>query len=53
MGYDYPRISFTHSSVLLLVVLLVLCILVVGGVAYVYMCIFFVDWVRLCFGFVC
>jgi len=42
-----------HSCVLLLVVFLVLCIFVVGGVASICMCGFIVDWVRLCFGFVC
>jgi len=36
-----------------LVVFLVLCIFVVGGVAYVYMCDFLVGCMRLCFGFVC
>jgi len=39
--------------VLLLVVLLVLYIFVIGGVAYVYMCDFLVDWMRLYFGFTC
>ena len=42
-----------YRSVLLLVVFLVLCIFVVGGVAYVYMCGFIVDWLRSCYGFVC
>ena len=48
----HPCMSFVHSCVLLLVVFLALCILVVSGVAYVYICGFIVDWVRLCFGFV-
>ena len=52
MGYDHPCISFMHSCVLLLVVFLALCIFVVGGVAYLYMCGILVDWVRLCLGFV-
>jgi len=34
------------------VVFLTLCILMIGGVACVYMCDFIVAWVRLCFGFV-
>ena len=42
-----------YSCVFLLVVFLNLCILVVGGVAYVYMSGFLVDKVRLCFGFMC
>jgi len=55
---------FVDSCVLLLVEFFVLyifvisgvlglCIFVVGGVASAYMCGFIVDWVRLCFGFVC
>ena len=53
MGYDHPCLSFVYSCVLLLVVLLALCIIVVGGVAFVYMCDLLVYWVRLCFRFVC
>jgi len=45
--------SIVYGYVLLLVVFLALCIFVVSGIAYVYMCGFIVDWVRLCFGFVC
>ena len=45
--------SFVYSSVSLLVMFLVLCMLVVGGVAYVSMCGFLVDRGRLCFEFVC
>jgi len=45
--------SCVYRNVLLLVMFLVLCIFVVGGVAYVLMCSFIVDWVRLYFGFVC
>ena len=53
MGYDHPCISFMYIYVLLLMVLLVLCVFVVGGVAYVCMCGFIVDRVRLHFGFLC
>ena len=38
VGYDHPWMSFVYSCVLLLVVFLALCILMVGGVAYVSMC---------------
>jgi len=50
VGYNHPCMSFVYSCVLLLVVFLALCVYVVGGVACVYMCIYLVDWVRLCFG---
>jgi len=53
IGYDYPYMSFVYSYVLLWVVVLALCILIVSGVAYVYICGFIVDWGRLCIGFVC
>ena len=53
MGYDLPCMTFGYTCVLLLEVFLVLCIFVVGRVAYVYMHRFLVDWMRLCFGFVC
>ena len=43
VGYDHLSISIVYSCVLLLVVFLALCIFVVGGVAYVYMCEFLVD----------
>ena len=52
-GYDHPCLSFVYSCALLLVVLLALCIIVVGDVAFVYMCGSLVYWVRLCFLFVC
>jgi len=45
--------SFVYICVLLLVVFLALCIFVVDGVGYVYMCNFLVDRVRLCYVFVC
>jgi len=32
---------------------LVLCILVVGGVTFAYMCDIIVEWVRLCFEITC
>ena len=53
MGYDHPCLSFLYSCVLLLVVLLALFIIVVGGVAFVYMCDLLVYWVRMYFHFVC
>ena len=53
MGYDHPCMSFVYSCILLLVVCLALCIIVVSGVAYVYMCGLLVGWVRLCFCFLC
>jgi len=53
VGYDHPCMSFVYSCVLLLVGFSALCIFVGGGVAYVYMSVFLVDWVRLCFAFVC
>jgi len=53
LGYDHHCLSFVYSCVLLLVVFLALCILVVGGVAYIYMCGFLVDRIRWCFEFVC
>jgi len=53
VGYDHPCMSFVYSCVLLLVVFLALCIYVVGGVAYVHVCIFLVDCVRSSFGFMC
>jgi len=37
----------------LLVVFLGLCILVIGGVTFEYICDIIVEWVRLYFGFVC
>jgi len=49
----HPCMSFVHSCVLLLVVFLALCIFMIGGVVYVYICYFIVAWVRLCFLFVC
>jgi len=42
-----------HSYVLLLVLFLVLYIFIVGNSHYVYMCGVFVNWVILCFRFVC
>ena len=39
MGYDHPFMSFVYSYVLFLVVLLM------------YVCVFLVDLVKLCFGF--
>ena len=53
MGYDHPCLSFVYSCALLLVVLLALCIIVVGGVAFVYMCGSLVYWVRFYFRFTC
>ena len=50
---DHPCMSFVYSCIWLLVLFLALCIYVVGGVAYVYMFILLVDWIRLCFEFVC
>jgi len=44
---------FSIVSFLLLAVFLTLCVFVGGGVPCVYMCVFLVDWVGLCFGFVC
>jgi len=41
MGYDHPCLSFVYNYVLFVAVFLALCIFVVGGVAYVYMCVFF------------
>jgi len=45
--------SFVYSCVLFLVAFFALSMFVVGGIAYVYICGFLVDKVRLCFGFVC
>jgi len=53
VGYDHPCLSFAYSCVLLLVGFLALFILIVDDVAYVYMCGFLVDWLSLCFEFVC
>jgi len=53
VGYDHPFICFVNICILLLVVLVVLHILVVGDVAYVYVCGFIVYRVRLCSRFVC
>jgi len=53
IGYDHSYMSFMCSCVLLLMVFLASCIFVVGGVAYVYMCGFIVEWVRWHFAFVC
>jgi len=52
VGYDHPCMSFVYSCVSLFVLSLALCIFMIGGVAYVYMCGFLFDRVRLCFGFV-
>jgi len=41
------RVGYDHLGCLLCIVMFVF-----GGVAYVYICVFLVDWVRLCFGFV-
>jgi len=47
MGYDHPCMSFVYSYVFFLVVLLALCI-------GCWCCFgFLVDWVRLCFEFLC
>ena len=53
VGYDNPCMSFVHICILLLVVFLVLCIFVVSGITDVYICHFLVDWVKLCFRFLC
>ena len=53
VGYDHLCLSFVYSCALLLVVLLALCIIFVGGAAFVYMCASLLYWVRLCFRFVC
>jgi len=50
VGYDHPCWSLVYSCVLFLVMFLALCIHVVGGVAYVWICISLVDWARLSFG---
>jgi len=42
-------ITFVCFCALLLVALIVLCIFIVGGVDFVYMCGFIIIWVRLCF----
>jgi len=51
-GYDYLCMHFVHSCVLLLMVFLVWYIMDVGGVGCVYYSLG-VDWVSLCFEFVC
>ena len=43
VGYDHPCMSFVYNCVLLLVVFLVLCVLVVGGVVDVYVYSLLVD----------
>jgi len=45
MSYDHPCLSSVYSCVLLLA----LCIIVVSGVALLYVCDLLVYWVRLCF----
>jgi len=51
VGYDHPCMSFIHIVFCCWWHSFALCIFVVVGVAYVYMCGFIVDWVRL--GFIC
>jgi len=53
VGCDYPCMSFVYSCVFLLVVFLASCISIVGGASYAYMSGFLVDWVRMCFEFMC
>jgi len=43
VGNDHHCLSFLYSCVLLLAVFFALCMLVVGGVAYIYTCGFLVD----------
>ena len=48
-GYDHLCVSFVHSCVLFLVVMLDSYIFIFGGIGLVYMGSLVVDWVRLWF----